>query len=295
MAKQNKIKSCDEEYADYRQRIIDAEYENILNLILNSVKIKNLENYVPENIVKRWLFELGRVAVLNLNNETLFAMCDGVGVDAYGRPTQYTIRTQNGMTWTLNANADMLKGVLYIQPNKRGIFEYLYHRCEELAYVRLCMENNLIATETQIVYECSDIDTVNKMKIAYKKREIGMPVIFSSGADKSFVDGVNVLGKDVPFIADKLLAMYTNIRNEILEHYGILAGNTDKKERVQVGEIQSQVGYVIDNIYMFIETFNYYAKVNNLPYEMSLNSTVESLYGNYLIQGENENGNKTNI
>lgn len=295
MAKQNKIKSCDEEYAEYRQRIINAEYENILNLILNSVKIKNLENYVPENIVKRWLFELGRVAVLKLNDEILFAMCDGVGVDAYGRPTQYTIRTQNGKTWTLDANADMLKGVLYIQPNKRGIFEYLYHRCEELAYVRLCMENNLIATENQVVYECSDIDTVNKMKIAYKKREIGMPVIFASGADKSFVDGVNVLGKDVPFIADKLLAMYTNIRNEILEHYGILAGNTDKKERVQVGEIQSQVGYVIDNIYMFIETFNYYAKVNNMPYEMTLNSTVENLYGNYLIQGENENGNETNI
>lgn len=294
MAKQ-KIKTTEEDYADYRQRIVDTEYENILNLILNAVKINNLENYVPENIVKRWLFEMGRVAVLKLKDETLFAMCDGIGVDSYGRATQYTIRTQNGKVWTLNADDDMLKGVLYIQPNRRGIFDYLYQRCEELAYIRLCMENNLIATENQLVYECADVDTVNKMKIAYKKRELGMPVIFSDGADKSFSDGVNALGKDVPFIADKLLSMYTNVRNEILEHYGVLAGNTDKKERVQVGEIQSQVGYVIDNIYMFIETFNYYAKINNLPYEMSLNSTVESLYGNYLKQGENKSENETNI
>ena len=294
MAKQ-KIKTTEEDYADYRQRIVDTEYENILNLILNAVKINNLENYVPENIVKRWLFEMGRVAVLKLKDETLFAMCDGIGVDSYGRPTQYTIRTQNGKVWTVKADDDMLKGVLYIQPNRRGIFDYLYQRCEELAYIRLCMENNLIATENQLVYECADVDTVNKMKIAYKKRELGMPVIFADGADKSFSDGVNALGKDVPFIADKLLSMYTNVRNEILEHYGVLAGNTDKKERVQVGEIQSQVGYVIDNIYMFIETFNYYAKINNLPYEMSLNSTVESLYGNYLKQGENKSENETNI
>ena len=295
MAKNNKkIKSSDEEYIEYRQRITETEYENILNLILNSVKIKNLEEYIPEDIVKRWLFELGRVAVLQLNDKVLFALCDGVGVDAYGRPTQYTILTQNGKTWSLSVDDPMIKGILYIQPNKHGIFEYLYQRCEELAYVRLCMQNNLIATENQIVYECNDIDTVNKMKIAYKKREIGMPVIFSSNADKSFVDGVNVLGKDIPFIADKLLAMYTNIRNEILEHYGILAGNTDKKERVQVGEIQSQVGYVIDNIYMFIETFNYFSKINNLPYEMTLNSTVESLYGEYLTTQGVEDGNETN-
>ena len=34
MAKQ-KIKTTEEDYADYRQRIVDTEYENILNLILN--------------------------------------------------------------------------------------------------------------------------------------------------------------------------------------------------------------------------------------------------------------------
>lgn len=301
MAKNNlkQIKTSEQEYDNYRQSIAMQEYENIMNLLVNSVKIENLENEIPEDIVKRWLFELGRVAVFDMgNNKRLFAMCDGAGVDEYGRFTYWNIRTQNGKTWQVGRNNENLKGILYIQPNKKGVFEYLWQRCQELAYVRMCMQNNLVATENQLVYECPDVDTVNQMKTAYKKREIGMPVIFAGSTDKSFSDGVSVLGKDVPFVADKLLAIYTNIRNEILEHFGILAGNTDKKERVQVGEIQSQVGYVIDNIYMFIETFNYYCKVNNLEYEMKLNSTVEMLYGDYLNEnnktGDVENGNENN-
>ena len=55
---------------------------------------------------------------------------------------------------------------------------------------------------------------------------------------------------------------------------------------------------VIDNIYMFIETFNKHCEQNNLPYKMVLNSTVENLYADYqneTEQGENENGNETNI
>lgn len=289
-----KIKSTEQDYAEYRQMIAFEEYENIMNLLINSVKIENIEKDVPEDIVKRWLFELGRVAVFEMGNKMLWAKCSGAGVDEYGQPTMFTIITANGKTWTIGRNSENLKGVLYIKPNRSGVFEYLWQRCQELAYVRMCMQNNLVSTENQLVYGCPDVDTVTKMKTAFAKREIGMPVIFTENTNKSFSDGVDVLGKDVPFVADKLLAMYTNIRNEVLEHFGILAGNTDKKERVQVGEIQSQLGYVIDNIYMFIETFNKHCKQNNLPYRMDLNSTVESLYANYKNEktGDFENDNK---
>ena len=290
-----KINSSEQDYAEYRQMIAIQEYENIMNLLVNAVKIENIEKDVPEDIVKRWLFELGRVAVFEMgNNKMLWAKCNGAGVDEYGQPTMFTIITANGKTWTLGRNSENLKGVLYIKPNRCGVLEYLWQRCQELAYIRMCMQNNLVASENQLVYGCPDVDTVTKMKTAFEKRELGMPVIFTENTDKSFSDGIDVLGKDVPFVADKLLAMYTNIRNEILEHFGILAGNTDKKERVQVGEIQSQLGYVIDNIYMFIETFNKHCKQYNLPYKMKLNSTVESLYANYKNEetGDLENDNK---
>ena len=49
---------------------------------------------------------------------------------------------------------------------------------------------------------------------------------------------------------------------------------------------------------MFIETFNKHCEQNNLKYRMVLNSTVENLYADYqneTEQGENENGNETNI
>ena len=288
-----KFQSSTADYEQYRLMIAIEEYENIMDLLVNSVKIENIEDYVPEDIVKRWLFEFGRVATYKMgNNDTIWARCTGAGVDEYGRPTMFNLITANGKTWLVGKNNEDL-GVLYIRPNRRGVFEYLWQRCQELAYVRMCMQNNLIATENQLVYECDSVDTVTQMKAEYKKREIGMPVIFKGNIDKTYGDGVNCLGKDVPFISDKLIALYTNIRNEILESFGILAGNTDKKERVQVGEIQSQVGYVIDNIYKFIETFNMHAEEQNLPYRMKLNSTVESLYAEYKT-GEIEDGETTN-
>ena len=288
MAKQ--VKNENEEYSQYRQMIASIEYENILNLLLNSVKIENLPKDVPETIVKRWLFEFGGIGIFKASDMELYAKFVGVGVDEYGRPTSYTFLTENGITATMSKDSDNLKAVLYIKPDFKGIREYLWQRTQELAYIRMCMQNNLIATENQLVYECPDINTVVKMKEAYKKREIGLPVIFAGDTNKTFTEGITTLGKDTPFVADKLLALYTNVKNEILEHFGILAGNTDKKERVQVGEIQSQLGYVIDNIYMFIETFNYYCEVYNLDIRMKLNSVVEELYAKY----NNEQGDEEN-
>ena len=269
------IKSTEQDYAEYRQMIAFEEYENIMNLLVNSVKIENIEEDVPEDIVKRWLFELGRVAVFKMGNEkTLWAKCSGAGDDEYGQPTMFTIITANGKTWTIGRNSENLKGVLYIKPNRRGVFDYLWQRCQELAYVRMCMQNNLVATENQLVYGCPDVDTVNKMKTAFAKRELGMPVIFTENTDKSFSDGIDVLGKDVPFVADKLLAMYTNIRNEILEHFGILAGNTDKKERVQVGEVNATINQCSDYIYMMIDAFNKQMQDYDLPFKMSFNGST---------------------
>lgn len=290
--KEKNFHTTENEYESYRFMIANEEYENIMDLLVNSVKIKNIEKYVPEDIVKRWLFEFGIVATYKMGKgETIWAKCSGAGVDEYGRPTMYNLITENGKSWLVGRNSEDL-GILYIRPNRHGVFEYLWQRCQELAYIRMCMQNNLIATENQIVYECNSLDSVTQMKAEFKKREIGMPVIFKGNIDKTYGDGVNTLGTNVPFIADKLLASYTNIRNEILENFGILAGNTDKKERVQVGEIQSQVGFVIDNIYKFIETFNLQAEEQNLPYRMELNSTVESLYANYKMgDGENEQAN----
>ena len=286
--KTDKIKTVDQDYEEYRQMIAVQEYENILNLLLNSVKIKGLPDDVPENIVKRWLFEIGGIGDIKFDDMRVYAKFAGTGVDIYGMPEQYTFITANGLTITLKKDSENLNGLLYIKPDFKGVRDYLWQRTQELAYIRMCMMNNLIATENQLVYECPDVNTVTQMKTAYKKREIGMPVIFAGNTNKALMENVNVLGKDVPFVADKLLALYTNIRNEILEHFGILAGNTDKKERVQSMEITSQVGYVIDNIYMFIETFNYYSKFYNLGLEMELNSTVEELYADYQT-GENQN------
>ena len=47
------IKSTEQDYAEYRQLIDFEEYENIMNSLVNSVKIENIEEYFPEHIFKK--------------------------------------------------------------------------------------------------------------------------------------------------------------------------------------------------------------------------------------------------
>lgn len=70
---------------------------------------------------------------------------------------------------------------------------------------------------------------------------------------------------------------------------GIMSANIDKKERVQVGEVNATIGQCEDYIYLLIDTFNKQMVTYNIPYKMSFNGSMEELY----INNENENENET--
>ena len=279
----DKLTPEETDYYGELKEIQEQEYNYFIDLISNALIIRDLPDNVPKDWVIKSLLEKGRIGVIDIGGvEKWLPATNGGELDDMGEPIKYILNTANGMSMTYKRGNSMLKAVIRLRPSARPLIEWLRSESLNLAFIRMSKKANLVACETSQVYECGNDKTVTEMKSVFKKRSLGIPAIFSR---KEGIDGsVKNIGSNVPFIADKLNQIYTEDKNHVLSRLGILTSNSDKKERVQVGEITAQVGEVVDSIYTFIDTFNYDAKRSGIPQRMELNAVVEEYYGQ-----ENEN------
>ena len=284
-------KSTPEEYDYYVElkTIQDEEFNYFVDLICNALKIEKLPENVPQDWVIKSLLKKGRVGVIKVGNDEKWLPAEAGGeIDEMGQPISYILNTANGNSMSYKTTNSILKAVIRLRPSARPLNEWLYSQALNLAFIQMSKKANLYACETSQVYECGDKATVIEMKSVFKKRSLGMPAIFERKT--GIAESVRNIGNNVPFIADKLNEIYKQDKNEILARLGILTSNSNKKERVQVGEITAQVGEIVDSIYTFIDTFNYDAERAGIPQRMVLNAVVENYYGlEENEQGENEN------
>ena len=274
----DKLTPEETDYYGELKEIQEQEYNYFIDLISNALIIRDLPDNVPKDWVIKSLLEKGRIGVIDIGGvEKWLPATNGGELDDMGEPLKYILNTANGMTMTYKRGNSMLKAVIRLRPSARPLIEWLRSESLNLAFIRMSKKANLVACETSQVYECGNDKTVTEMKSVFKKRSLGIPAIFSR---KEGMDGsVKNIGSNVPFIADKLNQIYTEDKNHVLSRLGILTSNSDKKERVQVGEITAQVGEVVDSIYTFIDTFNYDAERAGIPQRMELNAVVEEYYG----------------
>ena len=90
-------------------------------------------------------------------------------------------------------------------------------------------------------------------------------------------------------MVDKFATYRDQERDRLLNKLGIMSANINKRERVQVGEVNATVGQCMDYIYLLIDTFNKQMETYGLPFEMVLNESLEELYGNEETPAESEN------
>lgn len=279
------------EEADYyaeMKRIQEEEYNYFIDLICNALNVTELPENVPHDWVIKSLLKKGRVGVIKVAGVEKWLPAESSGVlSDMGEPIEYILSTANGDSMTYKTSNSMLKAIIRLRPSARPLNEWLYSASLNLAFIQMSKKANLVACETAQVYQCGDKDTVIEMKSVFKKRSLGMPAIFQRKTGME--DNVKNIGNNVPFIADKLNEIYKQDKNEILSRLGILTSNSNKKERVQVGEITAQVGEIVDSIYTFIDTFNRDAERAGIPQRMELNAVVENYYGLENEQGVNEN------
>jgi hypothetical protein len=291
----DKLTPEENDYYSELKQIEEQEYNYFIDLISNALIIHDLPDNVPKDWVIKSLLEKGRIGIIKMGEEEKWLPATSSDEKSdMGEPLNYILNTANGKSINININNSTLKAVIRLRPSARPLIEWLRSESMNLAFIRMSKKANLVACETAQVYECGNDKTVTEMKSVFMKRSLGIPAIFSR---KEGLEGaVHNIGSNVPFIADKLNEIYTQDKNSVLSRLGILTSNSNKKERVQVGEITAQVGQVVDSIYTFIDTFNYDAERFGIPQRMDLNAVVEDYYAqeNQNI-GVEENDNFDNI
>lgn len=253
------------------------------NLLMNSVKISNVD-FVTEKVIKSNLLS-GTVGYDKVANK--WTKVAGLGrLDELGNPTILEFAFANGQTYQRKASYepnDTGAYIIYATPYNFSFDALIEHTTKFMDNCDLAIGQNIDACKTPFVVSAKDKDTRLSLLQALQQKESGKPAIM---LDENLGDGIKVIEFKADFIADKFLDMREAERDKLLNKLGIMSANTDKRERVQVGEVNATLAQCTDYLYMLIDTFNRQMKDYGLDFEMTANNATTELY---YTDGDSEN------
>lgn len=254
----------------------DALYEEYKALLMNAVKISGLPSDI-EKFVKSCLIENNQVGFDCITRR--WAIAYGEGVNEYWNPTLIIFKFPNNRAsyqrpafYEAAANGAYLIKAL---PTDVSFAEIIKATTDEMCECDISIRQNLKATRTPFVAVVKDENTRLSLLSAIEQKEEGKPAVVTSA---DIAEGLKGVVFDTPYIVDKVEQYRTIIRDRLLNKLGIMSANINKRERVQVGEVNATVGQCVDYIYLWIDTFNAQMEDYGLPYRMELNGALEELY-----------------
>lgn len=258
-------------------------YDELFNLIMNAVKIKNL-SFADEAFVKRELFERGHVGFY----DDLFYRVIVGEVDPVGEfPKNVTLVYKNGNT-IAPLKVSYERGIrdevrfIFASPSRRPLCDYLLHTAEILGYATASIRQNLRATMTPAIYVTSDADLRLSIENAIYEKEDGASAIVVNSDVGATLKGVKC---ETEYIADKVLDLRARIYKEVLKRLGV-PNSSNKREREQSAEIYADIADTVDSIYTIVDTWNAQMRDYELPFEMELNGILPEIE-NAFISAEN--------
>ena len=263
-------------------------YEEYKALLMNAVKIPLLPAHI-ERFVKSCMIENNQVGFDRITKR--WAIAFGEGVNEYWLPTTITFFFPNNKkSYQRPAFYEPAENGAYLihaLPTGTSFFEIISATTNEMRECDISIRQNLKATRTPFVAVVKDENTRLSLLSAIEQKEEGKPAVITSA---DLAEGLKGVVFETPYIVDKVEQYRTIIRDRLLNKLGIMSANINKRERVQVGEVNATVGQCVDYIYLWIDTFNAQMKDYGLPYRMELNGALEELY----TEGEQKNNFERN-
>lgn len=216
-----------------------------------------------------------------------WAIAFGEGVNEYWLPTTITFFFPNNKkSYQRPAFYEPATNGAYLihaLPTGTSFFEIISATTNEMRECDISIRQNLKATRTPFVAVVKDENTRLSLLSAIEQKEEGKPAVVTS---TDIAEGLKGVVFETPYIVDKVEQYRTIIRDRLLNKLGIMSANINKRERVQVGEVNATVGQCVDYIYLWIDTFNAQMEQYGLPHRMSLNGALEDLYTENIITEE---------
>lgn len=270
-------------YPEFRDNTRFLEFKNLL---MNSITIDGLD-FPTETFVKNQLIDVGQVGYDRLANQ--WSAVYGEGINKLRNPTKLFFVLPNFTAYYRDAYYTPSPDGAYLikaMPNQYSLSNMIDNACKVLDECDISIMQNLKANRTPFYFVVNDDDTRLSIEHAIEQTQNGKPVVVVNNLVSNSIQGIPT---NPQWLVDKIETFKTQVRDYLFNRLGILTANVNKRERVQVGEVNATVGQCVDYIYLIIDTFNKQMETYDLPYYMHLNNALEEYYGSNQIEENNEN------
>lgn len=275
-------------------RIKNNVYDEFAALAINAVKIVNAETgdemEAPvQRFVKNALFEKSAIGYDKIADRWAYA--EGEGLTEYGLPTAITFviysTTRRKTSYRRAASYEPSDDGAYYITCVEGDFSFaamVDEAAELIAKCRIFKRQNLEACATPFVAVVKDESVRLSIEHALEQKTDGAPILVVSTELGDMLKGTEM---STPVVFDKIDDFEQKIYDRTLNKIGTMSSNINKRERVQVGEVNATVGQCEDFLYTMIDWFNKQMTTYDLPWRMETNNSLEELYATE--QGEENN------
>ena len=261
-----------------------SRYSEYLNLLLNAVSIVSKGDgakplpFYKEAFAKSALIEGNCVGYDKLTDE--FYYVAGQGINDYGYPRSLILKTANGYAAferpaSYDDNPDGAYIIYALPADGLSMGDIIRETTDFMTNCDVAIRQNVEACKTPYIVVCKNEDLRLSFEQAIQQKQNGKAVVLVS---QDLGEGLKAVNIECEFLSDRFASIRDHERDTLLNKFGIMTSNDDKKERVQSAEVNATIGQATDYIYLFIDTFNKQCETYGIPYEMKFNGSMEELY-----------------
>lgn len=231
-------------------QILNMYYRELEQICLSCYEWVNLPSELPEYFIERCLFYNGMVTFFwdeHLGGFVCGRTIPGTQLDVYGRFADSYITCANGYRRHLKAGNGW---VVYNNYLRAGVGDYtgnigvptmptVLRYADELARIQRTIDVNLSSLSTPLIIQGSQKQQFS-LNQKVKLYRMGVPFIFveKKAADVNVPD-MTCLQTGTPFLVDQLQDAMGKKWNEAMTALGVDNANTDKRERLNVPEVDA--------------------------------------------------------
>ena len=224
-------------------------YRQLTELAVSTFEWHNLPATIDPRFLELSLYACGQCVFFRDEEigELALRCTAGAPLDVYNVPITRHAYAPNGYRRELNNTDSVLIYNNYLRTNSMLVVEDYARQLWDIDRV---IQVNLKAQKTPVLILC-DQDQRLTMQNLYKQYDGNIPFIF--GNKKLNPQDFTVLKTDAPFVAPSLYDIKSKIWNEALTFLGISNVTYQKKERLNVDEVNRMVGGAVANRYSRLE------------------------------------------
>ena len=240
-------------------------FNKLLKMIYAIFKFDNIPDNWNMPYFKEHLFIDGVVCVTDTAAGVIPLMTGRSGVNIYGQPTDFII--SNPVLGTITGKIDIDGIMVYtsmIGNEYQSLVPLISRYATLLSEVDGSLQTTLINSRVAHIFSAASNAQMKTMQRVYDDISKGKPAVFIRKNPDESNDHALFNNVKNSFIGIELLEVKRSILNEFMSEIGINNANTQKRERLITGEVDSNKAELSANIYMWYENLKTCIdKVNN--------------------------------